>query len=127
MRRFSTISLFAAVVLALAGPVGAGRHADATRLIAHAQGNGSATVKASTKGLRGILWLYRIGGTGPARARGTGTCQLGAHGARTTWAAGFSISPNRREQVWAKASGTVCQVRIAVHGTGKILIQLRAS
>jgi hypothetical protein len=127
MRRLSAISLLAAVALVLAAVATAKPQADSTRLVAHAQGTGSATVKASTKGLRGILWLYRIGGTGPARAKGTGTCSLGTHGARTTWSAGFTIGPNRRQQVWAKASGTQCQLKIAVHGTGKILIQLRAS
>jgi hypothetical protein len=129
MRRLSVISLLAAVALVLAAAAVARTQTAAPHLVARAQGTGSAVVKATTTGLHYRLWLYRIGGSGPAHAKGTGTCRQGKKGPQTTWSAGFEINPNQRRIVWSriKSLPVDCSLKIAVRGTGRIHIQLRGS
>jgi len=129
MRRVAVIPLLAAVALVLAVAAVAQTQTAAPHLIARAQGTGSAVVKATTTGLHYRLWLYRIGGSGSAHAKGTGTCRQGKNGPQTTWSAGFDINPNQRRIVWSriKSLPVDCSLRVSVRGAGLIHIQLRGS
>ena len=123
-RRLSHLLPPAAAALVLA--VAATAAAPKLHLVASAHGSRGATLKVTTKGLKKVLWLYRFGGVGVAKATGHGVCRA-PNGAQTTWAASFPIKRNQRHVVWTRYDSSDCTFRIHVGGSGTIQIQLRGA